>query len=177
MVPVPHDHAPVWCPYTGDLTNHSWTNHTSGQVYEKKHPLDLTEDDEAFFEGFYEIIETEGLTFGEGEAWCLDTNPWCPNTNKKICIKKTDFASVWNPFFQRYDPPCDRRTDKCCPNRIKYHFGNASMNELFHSYFSLDMDIFYDVYCECCRCDNCSGIHFDIWQCESKSWEGLKSRV
>ena len=148
-VKVPHACAPVWCAYTGDWTNegHSWTNPISGKVYET-HPLSLTTSDDSFFKGFYEITPIEGLTFGEGEAWC-------PDTNQKILVEKTDQRLLWNPFFQRYDPPCDRDIDTCHPNRIKYDFTNDS----FHDTFADDMTIFYEVYCACCRCEHCSTIH------------------
>ena len=145
IVDVPHGCAPVWCAYSGDLTDesHSWTNPISGKVYET-HPLGLTTCDTSFFEGFYEIIAIEGLTFGEGEAWC-------PDTNQKIRVEKTEPRSIWNPFFKRYDPPCHR----CNPRRIKYDF----VNESFHEIFLDHMTIFYEVYCACCSCDYCSKIH------------------
>jgi len=147
IVQVQNGCAPVWCEYTGDWTDNSWTNPISGLVYEK-HPLGLTKSDGAFFDGFYEITEIKGLTFGEGDAWC-------PDTNQKIRVEKTDAQSVWNPFFQRYDPPCDRDTVECCSNRIKYDF----VNESFDGIFTNNMTIFYEVYCTCCRCEYCSEIH------------------
>ena len=152
IVQVHHSCAPVWCEYTCDWADgsHSWTNPISRQVH-TTHPLGLTTSDCSFFEGFYEITAIEGLTFGEGEAWC-------PDTNSKIPVEKTDPRSIWNPFFQRYDPPCHR----CILRRIKYDF----VNESFHEIFLDDMTIFYEVYCECCSCEYCSEIH--IGTCENR---------
>ena len=145
IVQVPHGCAPVWCEYTDYLMNegHSWVNPISGRVH-TTHPLGLTTSDISFFEGFYEITAIEG-TFGEGEAWC-------PDTNSKIPVEKTDPQSIWNPFFQRYDPPC-----KCGQaHGTNYDF----MNESFHEIFLDDiMTIFYEVYCKCCSCEFCSEIH------------------
>lgn len=152
IVRVPNGCAPVWCEYTGDsLEDHSWTNPISGQVH-KTPPLGLTESDGAFFDGFYEITSIEGLTFGEGDAWCLETN-------QKIRVEKTDARSIWNPFFQRYDPPCDRNTYECNPHRLKYKYD--FMNESFHEFFTENenMHLFYEVYCACCCCEDCSKIH------------------
>lgn len=150
IVQVPHCCAPGWCEYTGDFTNegHSWTNPISGQVH-TTHPLGFTvNSDNSFFEGFYEITPIEGLTFGEGEAWC-------PDTNTKIHIEKTDPMSIWNPFFQLYDQPCDRNIDECHLNRIKYDFVNQSIHEIFEK----NMDLFTNVYCQCCICNRCHKIH------------------
>ena len=133
------------------LEYHSWTNPISGWVYET-HPLSLTKKDGSFFEGFYEITPIEGLTFGEGEAWC-------PDTNQKIHVEKTDAQSVWNPFFQRYDPPCDRDEHDCDSNRIKY----VVTPELVHEIFKEDIDLFTKVYCPCCICKSCHKIH--EWDC------------
>ena len=146
IVQIPPRCAPVSCEYTGDWTDggHSWTNPISGRVYET-HPLGLTKQDGSFFDGFYAITAiVEGLTFEEGESWC-------PDTNQKIRVGKTDKLSIWNPFFKRYDPPCHR----CDSNRIKYDF----VNESFHEIFLDDMTIFYEVYCACCSCKYCSKIH------------------
>ena len=145
IVDVPHGCAPVWCAYSGDLTDesHSWTNPISGKVYET-HPLGLTTCDTSFFEGFYEIIAIEGLTFGEGEAWC-------PDTNTKIHVRKLTLRSVWNPFFQRYDPPC-----KCGSDKVEKEMESSSD---FGSYkyvdrFSGCKSLFFHVYCNCGMRDN-----------------------
>ena len=155
IVQVHHSCAPVWCEYTGDWADgsHSWTNPISRQVHDT-HPLGLKFiENNSFTDGFYEITAIEGLTFGEGEAWC-------PNTNSKISLEKTDPWSIWNPFFQRYDPPCHR----CIERRIQYDY----VNESFHKIFLDDdiMNIFYEVYCECCSCEYCSEIH--IGTCENR---------
>ena len=147
IVQVHHSCAPVWCEYTGDWADgsHSWTNPISRQVHDT-HPLGLKFiENNSFTDGFYEITEIKGLTFGEGEAWC-------PDTNSKIPVEKTDPRSIWNPFFQRYDPPC-----KCGQaHGTNYDF----MNESFHEIFLDDiMTIFYEVYCKCCSCEFCSEIH------------------
>jgi hypothetical protein len=147
LIPVPHGCVPVWCAHDFSSEDPSWTNPISGRVY-KTHPLGLRMQDGSFFDEFYEISAIEGLTFGEGEAWR-------PDTNQKIRVEKTDAQSVWNPFFQRYDPPCDRDTYDCDPHRIKYDF----VNESFHEIFIENMTIFYEVYCTCCRCEHCSEIH------------------
>jgi hypothetical protein len=141
IVQVPPGCAPVWCEYSGDLSEyHSWTNLISGQVRET-HPLGLTISDSSFFEGFYEITAIEGLTFEEGEAWCQDTN-------QKIPVKKTDPQSIWNPFFQRYNQSCN-----------KYFFCKGVKKEMKPSsdcgkYLYLDMftecrELFFEVYCKC----------------------------
>ena len=151
-VKVPHGCAPVWCEYTGDWTNegHSWKNPISGQDH-TIHPLFLTTSDGSFFEGFYEITTIEGLTFGEGEAWC-------PATNSKIPVEKTDQRSIWNPFFQRYDPPC-----KCGElHRINYDFENNT----YHVLFDEIMNEFEKVYCAgCFRCEFCHEIHTSMYHC------------
>ena len=146
IVKVHYGCAPVWCEYTGNWADgsHSWTNPISHQVHDT-HPLGLNFiEDNSFTYGFYEITEIKGLTFGEGEAWC-------PDTNQKIRVEKTEPRSIWNPFLKRYDPPCHR----CNPHRIKYDF----VNESFHEIFLDDMTIFYEVYCACCSCEYCSKIH------------------
>ena len=152
IVQVHHSRAPVWCEYTCDWADgsHSWKNQISDRVH-TTHPLDLTDQNVSFFDGFYEITPIEGLTFSEGEKWCT-------YTNQKIRVEKTDALSVWNPFFQRYDPPCHR----CILRRIKYDF----VNESFHEIFLDDMTIFYEVYCKCCSCEYCSKIH--IGTCENR---------
>ena len=148
IVLIPPNCALFWCPYTGDFTDedHSWTNPKSRLVH-TTHPLGFTvNSDNSFFDGFYEITEIE-VTFGEGDKLC-------PDTNAMICVEKTDAQSVWNPFFQRYDPPCDRDTCDCELHRINYDF----VNESFHKIFP-NMTIFYEFYCKCCRCEYCSNIH------------------
>lgn len=147
-VQVPHGCVPVWCAHDFSSEDPSWTNPISGRVYET-YPLGFTwKSDNSFFDGFYEITSIEDRTFGEGESWC-------PDTNAMIRVEKTDAKSVWNPFFQRYDPPCDRDTYDCDPHRIEYDF----VNESFHDFFTENMTIFYEVYCTCCRCEYCSEIH------------------
>lgn len=156
IVPVPHGCAPVWYEYTGDWTDegHSWTNQMSDQVH-TTHPLYFTvNSDNSFFEGFYEITPIEGLTFGEGEAWC-------PDTNQKIHIEKMDVRSIWNPFFQRYGQYCDRDTYGCNPHRIKYDYENDSFDEIFTD----NMDQFFEVYCVCCCCKYCNKIHTSLYHC------------
>jgi len=149
IVKVPHGCAPVWCEYNGDYTDkgHSWTNPISGQVH-TTHPLGLTERNGSFFDEFYEIATIEGLTFGEGEAWD-------PDTNSKFSVEKTDPLYIWNPFFQRYDPPCDNNYRYCEPFRIKYDFANESFDEIFEK----NMKLFTNVYCQCCICNSCRKIH------------------
>jgi hypothetical protein len=152
VYPVPFRSVPCWCSYIGNYVDvHNWTNSMSNQIY-VKHPLGLTVADNSFLEGFYEITETEGLTFGEGEAWC-------PDTNQKIRVKKTDVRSIWNPYFQKYDQPCDRNEHDCELHRIKYDFSKNS----FHEFFSDDIEEFFTYYCRCCRCQNCLQIH--LWDC------------
>jgi hypothetical protein len=147
IVQVPHCCAPVWCAYTGDLTDegYSWTNQISCKVYET-HPLCLTTSDDSFFEGFYEITPIEGLTFCEGEVWC-------PDTNTKIHIEKTDPMSIWNPFFQRYDPQCVNTWQ--CKNVKKEMSSSSDCGS--YLYFDMFIDcqhLFFDVYCNCGMRDN-----------------------
>jgi hypothetical protein len=147
IVQIPPRCAPVWCAYTGDWTDggHSWTNPISGRVYET-HPLGLTKQDGSFFDGFYEITAIEGLTFKVGEAWCSDTN-------QKIRVEKTDVRSIWNPFFQRYDPPCD-----CWLNRGKVKKEISSSSDrgsyMYFDKFTQCPHLFFDVYCNCGMRDN-----------------------
>jgi hypothetical protein len=144
-VEVPHGYAPVLCEYTGDWSpeGHAWTNPISGQIY-TKHPLNFPMGGSSFYETLYEVTKIEGLTFGEGEAWD-------PDTNEKVRIEKIVPTSVWNPFFQRYDPPCN-----CDPQRIEYDY----VNDSFHIYFlGNQKDMFFNIYCTCCRCDDCKSIH------------------
>ena len=147
---VPFGCGPVWCEYTGDWSpeGDSWTNQITCQIH-TKHSLDFTRKNSSFYEGFYEITQIEGLTFGEGEAWD-------PDTNEKVRVEKIVPTSVWNPFFQRYDQPCDRDEYECDPQHIKYDF----VNESFDSIFNTDeKHMFFEVYCTCCRCDDCKRIH------------------
>jgi hypothetical protein len=157
-VQVPHSCAHVWCPYNGDYTNegHSWTNPISGHVY-KTHPLGgLTNRDSSFYEGFYEITSIKDLTFLEGEAWCSETN-------QKIRVEKTDARSVWNPLFQRYDPPCESNTPICDSSpKVRYDpsvsnitFCGRSLDQLFND----NMEEFLKVFCKCCICERCTKIH------------------
>jgi hypothetical protein len=138
IVQVPHGCVPVWCSYSGDWVDHSWTNPMSGLVHET-HPLGLKfMEDNSFTDGFYEITELK-LIFGEGEAWC-------PDTNEKIHIEKTDPMSIWNPFFQRYDPACN-----CSSGKVIKEMSSSSD---YGSYLYLDMfiqckELFFDVYCNC----------------------------
>ncbi len=141
-VKVPHFCVPVWCEYVGDWTNegHSWKNPISGQDH-TTHPLRLTTSNGSFFEGFYEITPIKDLTFGEGKAWC-------PDTNSKISVEKTDKSLLWNPFFQRYDPPCNK--DFRCKGVQKEMESSSDCG----SYLYLDMftqcrDLFFKVYCNC----------------------------
>lgn len=150
IVQVPYGCAPVWFEYNGDYTDegHSWTNPISGQVH-TTHPLGLTMSDSSFFEGFYEITAIEGLTFNEGESWD-------PDKNSKIPVEKTKAQSVWNPFFQRYDPPCNGDPSVCDPTKINY---DVHCWDMFHKIFTGDMTTFTKVYCKCCICKYCNEIH------------------
>jgi len=152
IVQVPHVCAPVWCAYSGDWTKegHSWTNPRSGTVY-TTHPLCFTveSDSSSFFDGFYEITTIDGLTFREGEAWC-------PDTNSKIPVEKTDPLSIWNPFFQRYDPPCNKNLDTCFPKTKRITYNHETDD--FHELFSNNMKMFLDTYCPCCVCCECQKI-------------------
>jgi len=141
IVQVPHGCVPVWCEYTGDWKNHSWTNPISGLVYEK-HPLGLTMSDGDFLNGFYEIAEIEGLTFGEGDAWCLETNAM-------IRVEKPDPLSVWNPFFQRYDPPCNNHFS--CKGVKKEMESSSGLGSYLYldDIFTNCRHLFLDVYCGC----------------------------
>ena len=153
IVKVHYGCAPVWCEYTDDLMNegHSWVNPISGRVH-TTHPLGLTTSDSSFFEGFYEITTIEGLTFKEGEAWC-------PDTNQKICVENTNPLNIWNPFFQRYDPHCNRCSYMCDPTKINY---DVHCWDSFHKIFTGDMTTFTNVYCKCCFCEKCDDIHTDL---------------
>ena len=159
IVQVPNRYAPVWCEYTGNrLEYHSWTNPISGRIYEKTHPLGFTEkSDNSFFDGFYEITPID-LTFRKGEAWCPD------KTNQKIPVEKTDQPSIWNPFYQRYDPPCNRDEHDCdvLIPKIKY-----DRHESVHKIFEKDIDLFTTVYCPCCICKRCHNVH--EWDCDNDS--------
>ena len=142
-LPVPNGCVPFWCEYTGDWTNegHSWTNLRSGQVH-TTHPLGLKFIvDNSFTEGFYEITAIEGITFGEGEAWD-------PDTNQKIRIEKLVPMSIWNPFFQRYDPPCNKHFFCKGVKKVMKPYSDCG------SYLYLDMftecrELFFEVYCRC----------------------------
>ncbi len=149
-LPVHYYHVPVLCIYNFNSEYDSWTNPISHQVH-TTHPLGLTRQDGSFTDGFYEITRIEGLTFGEGEAWCHDTN-------QKIHVEKTDQRSIWNPFFQRYDPPC-----KCGElHRINYDFENNT----YHVLFDEIMNEFEKVYCAgCFRCEFCHEIHTSMYHC------------
>jgi hypothetical protein len=137
---VPYGCAPVWCEYTGDLIDHSWTNPMSGRVHET-HPLGLTIRDSSFTDGFYEITAIEGLTFGEGEAWC-------PDTNQKIHVEKTDQQSIWNPFFQRYDPPCENSW-QCKGVKKEMESSSGRRSYLYLDRFTQCKHLFVEVYCKC----------------------------
>ena len=151
IVEVPHGCAPVWCEYTGNWTkeDHSWTNPISGQVH-TTHPLDFQRKSCLFFDNFVEITQIKGLTFGEGEAWC-------PDTNQKIHIEKTDQMSIWNPFFQRYDEPCPKNNSECVRNRIHYDFVEHNIHEMFKD----NMSLFFKVYCPCSRWIHCKDFHLE----------------
>jgi len=148
---VPYGCVPVWCPNTGDFTKegNSYTNLVTGQIH-TKNPFGFRKGDCSFFDGFYETTQIEGLTFGEGEAWDLDTN-------KKVRVEKMVPTSLWNPFFQRYDPPCNRDEHECNPLRIKYNY----VDESFHTYLfdTNQKDLFFEVYDTCCICDYCGSVH------------------
>jgi len=157
-LPVPNDCAPVFCEYDWTDEGHSWKNPISGTVY-TTHPLSLTEPDCFFFDGFYEITKIdEGLTFREGEAWC-------PDTNQKVHVEKTDPTSIWNPFFQRYDEQCNRHTEDCDPLRIEYN----SETEDFHRSFNGDMTQFLNVYCRCSICQYCNRVHECFYYCKEQT--------
>lgn len=164
IVQVPNGCAPVWCAFKYDYIKKKdyWENPISGHVHQT-HPLGLTDETTSFFDGFYEITPIKGLTFVEGESWC-------PDTNQKIHVEKTDARSVWNPFFQRYDPPCDRDTDFCDSGGINYDL----FKESFHRLLDFNMKTFYAVYCKCCKCPHCSEIHEG--SCEKMDGYLLKSR-
>jgi len=143
---VPFYCVPVWCPYTGNFVDeHTWENQISLHIHEK-HPLGFTiSSDNSFFDGFYEITYIEGLTFeNEGDAWN-------PDTNEKIRVEKTDQMSVWNPFFQRYDPPCD-----CLSGKVKKHMTSSSDcgRYMYFNVFIQCPILFFDVYCNCGMRDN-----------------------
>jgi len=144
---IPHCCAPVKCIYSGDFfKRHSWTNTFTNQVIEDNHPLNLEVSDGTFYDSFYEITKIKCLTFGEGEAWCSDTN-------QKICVKKTDVRSIWNPFFQRYDQPCD-----CLLNRgkVKKEISSSSGrgSYMYFDKFTHCPELFFEVYCNCGMRDN-----------------------
>ena len=142
IVQVPHGCAPVWCPYNDDwVDDHSWTNPISGQVHEKNHPLGLMFiADKLFTDGFYEITEIK-LTFGEGEAWD-------PDTNEKVRVEKIVPKSVWNPFFQRYDPQCDNYWH--CKKVKKEVSSSSDCGKYRYFYmFTQCRHLFFDVYCKC----------------------------
>ena len=141
-VDVPYSCAPVWCAYSGDLTDeiHSWTNPISGQVY-KTHPLGLTTCDSSFYGGFYEITAIKGLTFEEGESWC-------PDTSAKIHVEKTDARSIWNPFFQRYDQSCNKHF--LCKGVQKEMESSSDCGScLYFDMFTKCRHLFFEVYCDC----------------------------
>jgi len=142
-VQVPYGCAPVWCEYTGYWTDksHFWTNPISGQVH-TTHPLGLRFIlDNSFTDGFYEITPIKGLTFGEGKAWC-------PDTNSKIPVEKTDRRSVWNPFFQRYDPPCENSW-QCKGVQKEMESSSDCGSYLYLDMFTQCRDLFFKVYCNC----------------------------
>ena len=145
-VQVPYGCAPVSCEYTGDWINHSWTNQMSGRVHET-HPLGLTIRDSSFIDRFYEITAIEGLTFGEGEAWC-------PDTNQKIHVEKTDQQSIWNLFFQRYDLACENYW-KCKGVKKEMKSSSGRGSYLYLDRFIQCPKLFFDVYCNCGMRDNC----------------------
>lgn len=150
IVQVPHGCVPVWCSYSGDWVDHSWTNPMSGLAHETN-PLGLTTNDTSFYEGFYEMTAIDGITFREGEAWC-------PDTSAKIHLDKIDPKSIWNPFFQRYDPPCNGDPSVCDPTKINYDCW-----DMVHQFFTGgDMATFTNIYCECCICKFCGNIHTDL---------------
>jgi len=142
VVNVPHHCAPVKCIYSGDFfENHSWKNTFTNQVFENNHPLNLEVSDSTFYDGFYEITKIKCLTFGEGEAWC-------PKTNLKIRVEKTDVRSIWNPFFQRYDPQCD-----CFRSgKVKKEMDRGRC--MYFDKFTQCPHLFFNVYCNCGMRDN-----------------------
>lgn len=165
---VPYAYVPVWCPYTDNEDHVSWRNPITAETY-KTHPLGLTEKDTAFFDGFYELtrfnddLSTElknekQWTFGEGMAWCFETNAL-------DVVRKTDPTSIWNPFFQRYDKQCRLHTEDCEPLRIEYD----SKNEDFHSSFNGDMTQFLKVYCPCVICKFCNRVHECLYVCTEET--------
>jgi len=142
---LPDSCVPVKCFYSGDYFEHSWTNPITGEIFET-HSLNLEASDRTFYDGFYEITKIKSLTFGEGEAWCSDTN-------QKIPVEKTDVRYIWNPFFQRYDQPCD-----CWLNRgkVKKEISSSSGrgSYMYFDKFTHCPDLFFEVYCNCGMRDN-----------------------
>jgi hypothetical protein len=148
---------PVLCEYDWNSEFDSWTNPITRDVVHTTHPLGLTrQDGTPFYDGLVQITKIEDLTFIEGEAWCSDTN-------KKILVGKMDPKSIWNPLERRYDRPCHRKEHDCDPKRIAYNF----LTNKFHELFKHNMDQFFEVYCECCRCKKCRNVH--EWDCADAS--------
>ena len=142
IVRVPHGCVPVKCIYSGDFfKEHSWTNTFTNQVFEDNHPLNLEVSDSTFYDSFYEITKIKCLTFGKGEAWC-------PKTNLKIRVEKTNVSSIWNPFFQRYDQQCD-----CFRiGKVKKEMDRGRC--MYFDKFTQCPHLFFDVYCNCGMRDN-----------------------
>jgi hypothetical protein len=149
---VPYGHLPVWYEYNFD--SGSWTNPRTGKCY-TTNPFDLTERDSSFVEGFYELTKIEGLTFHEGEAWS-------PYEYDKIYVEKTVPSLLWNSFFRRYDPPCDRYSHLCVQHKIKYEFEKNTIHEF------VNIEELLKCYCECSLCEFCSGIHTFMHHCSQE---------
>ena len=164
---VPYGYAPVSCAYTGDWTNegHSWRNPISWKFY-TTHPLGLTETDGSFFEDFYELTKINALIGKKGrENWIFRKGErWSPETNEiSFPFIFPDLKLVWNPFYQRYDPPCNRNEHDCdVIPKIK-----CDTRESVHEIFEKDIDLFTTVYCPCCICKRCHNVH--EWDCDNDS--------
>lgn len=164
---IPYGCGLVRCEYTGDDTEegHRWKNQYHPKEY-NKHPLDLKDGDDCFYEDFYEITKINALLsclarktwlFLEGEVWSIEENTML------LPIVKTDPRLVWNPFFQRYDEPCDNNKWSCESSpRVCYGSSVSDIRILGNSLdeiFADDMTLFFQVYCKCCICERCKKIH------------------
>lgn len=161
---VPYSYAPVSCEYIGDRKNksHSWRNPISGNFY-TTHPLGLTETDGSFFEDFYELTKINALIGKKGrENWIFRKGErWSPETNEiSFPFIFSDPKLVWNPFSQRYDPPCNRNEHDCDVLIPKIAYDT---HESVHEIFEEDIGLLTEVYCPCCICRTCHKIH--EWDC------------
>jgi hypothetical protein len=166
--PVPYGYVPVRCQYTGNLTGrgHRWKNPYHKESY-KRHPLGVvnTPNDNSFYEDFIELTNMKDLLYPTGrEKWFFhEGESWCIQTNKRVQVEKTDPRLVWNPFFQRYDEPCDNNKWNCASSpRVCYGSSVSDVRILGNSLHELlenDMTTFLQVYCTCCICERCRKIH------------------